>query len=235
MIPGALARMIRGERLELLPGRALCWPARRLLVVADTHFGKSAIFGQHGLAVPAGTDALDRQRISHLLDVTRSQRLLVLGDFLHGELRADSADARHLAAWLVSLQGVQVQLVIGNHDRVAAARGSPAPQWQGEQLHEGPFCFTHDADAPAPHDAYRIGGHIHPVVAVGGLRKRRLRVPVFWEREDALVLPSFGLFTGGYRIEPADGGVVFAAGDDAVLDLHWEARRARGSAGHPVG
>ena len=44
------------------------------------------------------------------------------------------------------------------------------------------------------------------VFAIGARSKRRLRVPVFWERPDALVLPAFGSFTGGHRISREHGG-----------------------------
>lgn len=224
---GALLRKIADEQLALLPERALYWPARRLLVVADTHFGKGSIFARHGIAVPGGPDSLDQQRISQLLQHTGAARLLILGDFLHGELQHDSPAARQLEGWLAALHPVTVELVTGNHDRTAA-RGWQAPMsWQGDQLAEGPFCFTHDASqVRGTGGRFRIGGHVHPVVAIGGLRKRRVRVPVFWERTDSLVLPSFGLFTGGYRIKRSDGGSVFAAGPEDVLEV-WREGRAQ--------
>lgn len=222
---GALAREICGETLLLHPERALSWPARRMLIVADTHFGKGSVFSHHGIPVPAGPDALDRERIDVLLESTGSRRLLIVGDFLHGPLAPHSAAARELRAWLQSLAPVEVLLVTGNHDRTAATGWRAEVAWEGSTLEEGPFCFVHDPDARTPRGAgYRIAGHVHPVVALGGLRKRRLRVPVFWERPDALVLPSFGLFTGGYRIRVSDGGRVFAADAGTVMEM-WKPRR----------
>jgi DNA ligase-associated metallophosphoesterase len=216
---GTLALEIRGEQLLLHPLRAVLWPARRTVIVADTHFGKSSVFGRHGLAVPHGADELDRTRLTALLAAAAAQRLLVLGDFVHGELAADGAAALELAHWLAALEGVRVQVVAGNHDR-GAQRGWRAPvEWLAEDLLEGPFRFTHAAEPSQHHAQFTLSGHVHPVVALGGLRKRRLRVPVFWERADGLVLPSFGLFTGGYRVEPRVDERVFAAGPDAVLEL----------------
>ena len=84
----SVTREIRGEILLLHPERALLWPARRTVIVADTHFGKSSVFAHHGLAVPNGADALDRQRLTNLIAQSGSTRLLVLGDFLHGALAA---------------------------------------------------------------------------------------------------------------------------------------------------
>ena len=57
------------------------------------------------------------------------------------------------------------------------------------------------------------------MVAIGARTKRRLRVPVFWERPDALVLPAFGLFTGGYRIGSREGGRAFVAGAEQVMEI----------------
>jgi DNA ligase-associated metallophosphoesterase len=219
MTSGALSREIRGETLLLHPERALSWPAQRLLVVADTHFGKSSLFGRHGIAVPAGADALDRTRIDALLRSTGSERLLVLGDFLHGPVQVGSPTARDLEDWIQRLHPVQLWLVTGNHDRSAAKGWQAHAYWEGDSLAVGPLRFIHDADEPPEDDAYRIGGHIHPVVALGTLRKRRLRVPVFWERHDSLILPSFGLFTGGFRIESTQPGRVFAADSEQVMEL----------------
>ena len=67
MTSGTLAREIRGETLLLHPERALSWPARRMLVIADTHFGKGSLFARNGIAVPGGTDTLDLERINSLL------------------------------------------------------------------------------------------------------------------------------------------------------------------------
>ncbi|CAN5366364.1 hypothetical protein BH10PSE17_BH10PSE17_35830 [soil metagenome] len=44
-----------GERLELLPERAIWWPGERTLLIADVHFGKGAAFRALGVPVPRGT------------------------------------------------------------------------------------------------------------------------------------------------------------------------------------
>jgi len=218
---GTLAREIRGETLLLHPERALSWPARRMLVIADTHFGKGSLFARHGIAVPGGTDSLDLRRIDALLRNTRSERLLIVGDFVHGFVAPGGAAAAELDTWIDALHPAQLWLVTGNHDRSASRGWQPRTEWQGAELNEGPFRFTHDVDH-APQDTkqpFRIGGHIHPVVAIGARSKRRLRVPVFWERPDALVLPAFGLFTGGYRISGKDGGRVFVTDAEQVMEV----------------
>lgn len=215
-----LEREIRGEKLLLHPERALSWPDRRLLVVADTHFGKSSLFARHGIPVPGGADSHDLDRLTVLLQSTHSDRLLILGDFLHGDVLPGSATALLMESWIRNLHPVQLLLVIGNHDRSAGSGWRAAPHWEGDVLDEGPFRFIHEAASGGDTDGrFLVSGHIHPVVALAGLRKRRPRIPVFWERPASLVLPSFGLFTGGYRISLGQGEHAYAAGPECVLEL----------------
>jgi metallophosphoesterase superfamily enzyme len=44
-------------------------------------------------------------------------------------------------------------------------------------------------------------------------------VPVFWKRPDVLVMPSFGSFTGGASIRPAETDALYAAGPERVVVL----------------
>jgi DNA ligase-associated metallophosphoesterase len=220
-----------GETLWLHPERAVLWPARRTVIVADTHFGKSALFGRHGVAVPAGSDGHDRERLSRLIRETGAERLLVLGDFLHAPLDGGDREAQDLRAWADSMRGTEIRVIAGNHDR-AASRDPAAARWmtrefegqeqdvhwQEQDLLEPPLRFTHDAERAAPDDGlFTLSGHIHPVVRLAGLRKRAPRVPVFWQRCSGLVLPSFGSFTGGYVVEPDAGDHVFAVGSESVV------------------
>jgi len=73
---------------------------------------------------------------------------------------------------------------------------------------------------------YLIAGHIHPVFNMARVR-RRLRVPVFWQRPDVLVMPSFGTFTGGATIRPAPTDALFVAGPERVIALGLSQGRSR--------
>lgn len=209
---------IRGEDLWFHPERAVIWPARRTVIVADTHFGKSALFGHHGLAVPAGADQRDRERLNELVRSSGAERLVILGDFLHAPLRADSRDAQDLTEWVRGLQATEIRVIAGNHDRGPAQGWRMPLEWQEPDLLEPPFRFTHDAGRAPPGDAlYTLSGHIHPVVRLLGMRKQAPRVPIFWQRRSGLVLPSFGLFTGGYVVRPDPEDRVFAVGPQRVV------------------
>lgn len=212
---------VRGETLLLHPDRAVIWPRRGTVIVADTHFGKSSVFGRHGMAVPAGSDDGDRERLTRLMNSPDMRRLIVLGDFLHAPLKRDSREALDMEAWCAQrlAAGVRIQVIAGNHDRGVSAGWRGSIDWiAGEHL-EAPFRFVHDSEKPISpdRDAFSLSGHLHPVTALRSLRKRPARVPAFWRREDGLILPSFGSFTGGHLIAPAPGEQVFAVSPERVV------------------
>jgi DNA ligase-associated metallophosphoesterase len=233
---GAFALEVAGETLELLPDRAVVWRARRTLVVADIHFGKDDVFRRAGLAIPEGVAAEDLGRLSRLLAATDSTRLLVLGDFVHGTVEDGDGFPPRFAAWREAHRALAITVIAGNHDRHVRRSGDATRfdvDWQAGALHEGPFTFAHDLDAPrvatatadaaAPAGAV-IAGHLHPVVRLAVPGGTAVRVPVFWRRPDALVLPAFGRMTGGQPVHPGAGDRLFAAGPERVRPLRLTAR-----------
>ena len=75
-----------GERLVLLPERALFWPRTATLVAADFHWGKGATFRAAGIPIPVGATSDDLSRLDEALHRTAADRLIVLGDLFHGTM-----------------------------------------------------------------------------------------------------------------------------------------------------
>jgi len=229
MTGGTVALEILGELLLLHPGRAVIWPRRNTVIVADTHFGKTAHFGRHGIAVPAGSDAADRERLSSLIVETEAQRLVILGDFLHSALVVEGREADHLHAWAVDLsKDVEMHVIAGNHDRGTSSIWAESLHWWEDEWIDPPFQFIHDAERASSSDEnplFTLSGHIHPVVRLRGLMKRAMRVPVFWQRTTGLVLPAFGLFTGGIAVRPTPGDCLYAVGPSGVVSLGSDSKR----------
>lgn len=191
--------VLAGEPLRLCADRALYWPARRRLFVADVHLGKGEVFRAAGIALPSGGTRDDLDRLTALIERSGAESLWVLGDLLHGPGR----DARWQQEWArfrARHAGMEMLLVEGNHDR-AAARAGLGIERCPDGIDDGPFTFTH-APRPPTADAARFAvcGHVHPVVYVPGFRAR---FPAFAVMDQQLVLPAFSRFTGGWLIERA--------------------------------
>lgn len=205
---------IAGESMVLLSERALYWPARRRLLIADLHLGKGDTFRAAGIAMPSGGTLQDLTRLEALIAATGAAALWVLGDLQH----APNAPQRWRSAWdawRVRHPALELVALRGNHDRGLdpVALGITLA---GEHVVDGPFLLCHDPDAArssAHAGLHALGGHLHPVVRLPGVRGR---LPALWLRADRCVLPAFSAFTGGWMLQPAAGERVAVCAAGAV-------------------
>ncbi len=189
---------LAGQRLELLAERAVWWPARRALLLADVHLGKDQVFRRAGIAVPAGVLADDLARIDALIARTRAERLIVLGDWVHAPPNHADDWPELIARWRRRPQAPGIDLILGNHDRALEAWMERWRIQAHRRLDLDGLCLVHEwTDAAA--DA-GMSGHLHPGAVLKDGRQR-LRLPAFLMSRDHLVLPAFGRFTG-LMVEP---------------------------------
>ncbi len=189
---------LAGEALQLLPERALWWPAQRTLFVADLHLGKAASFRRLGQPVPHGTTVDNLDRLSALIECHAPRRLVFLGDFLHAAPAQAPRQIEPVARWRALHGTLDCVLVRGNHDRHA---GDP-PAALAINIVNEPWPLEGDRLAACHHPQTISGlgvlaGHWHPAVRLRGPAHDRQRLPCFCLREGLLVLPAFGAFTGG--------------------------------------
>lgn len=204
-----------GETLWLLADKALYWPARRALLVADVHIGKAASYRALHQPVPRGTTETTLARLDTLLGEYDCEQLIVLGDFLHARSARAPATLERLRAWRARHDAIGMVLVRGNHDRHA---GDPPEALAIEVVDEpwlmGPFALQHE---PTPHPTHAVlAGHVHPAYLLRGSARQRLRLPCFVFRNDVSLLPAFGEFTGGWTIERQPRACVYVAGGGRV-------------------
>ncbi|MCC7643861.1 MULTISPECIES: ligase-associated DNA damage response endonuclease PdeM [unclassified Janthinobacterium] len=206
-----------GEIVWLLAHKAIYWPARRMLVIADIHFGKAAAFRALGVPVPRGTTTQNLLALDTLLASYACEEIVFLGDFLHARAAHAAATVAAMLAWRARHPDVRLTVVRGNHDLHA---GDPAAAL-GIRMVDEPYCvgqlsFCHHPDTVAP--GYVLAGHVHPVFHlrgdIGGLR-----LPCFLLGQKRAILPSFGAFTGGHAVRPNVGERVYVTADAAIFPL----------------
>lgn len=210
----SVAVRVAGETVLLLPEKALYWPAEKMLIVADIHFGKAAAFRALGVPVPRGTTTENLEGLDALVDAHGAQHIVFLGDFLHARAAHASATQQAMLAWRERRRDLQLALVRGNHDKHA---GDPAAALGIALVVEphmvGPFAFCHHPDLDTP--GYALAGHIHPVYVLA-TRFDALRLPCFVVGSERMILPSFGAFTGGHALKPEPGDSIYVTSGDAV-------------------
>ena len=207
---------IHGQRLTLLPERAVYWKQKKMLIVADPHFGKGHVFRKSGIPIPGGTTAADIGRLASLLKRLEPDELLVLGDLMHGRIGVSQKFNTIVDKWRRRWSGVHFTLVTGNHDRSA---GPPPAAFRLDRhiaRHiAGPFVFSHKPETNTT--CYTIAGHVHPAVSVSGRGRQSEILPCFCFGEKRALLPAFGSFTGNQviRLEPQER-VYVVAGNEVV-------------------
>lgn len=219
------------HEFDLFCQRAVHWRAGGSLIIADPHLGKAAAFRHHGIPVPEGGTRADLARLSSLLDVTRAQRLIILGDFLHARAGRAHEVLSAIAQWRDCHSALKIILVRGNHDKNA---GDPPTSLNFSCVDEpfklDDFQFVHDpATACGFAQSLTFAGHLHPCAILHDLDGSALRAPCFHFSDSLAVLPAFGSFTGMHPVRPRyrknllDGTLshdrIFAVGPHEVVEI----------------
>jgi DNA ligase-associated metallophosphoesterase len=213
--------VVAGEPVSLYAERALYWPRRRRLLIADLHLGKADVFRRAGIGLPSGGTTHDLQRMGALIDASRARELWVLGDVLHGPA-PDAQWRRTWLRWREGYPGVSIGALVGNHDRALAGAGLGI-ELLGDAFDDAPFALRHE---PVAHPVLHVlCGHLHPCLGLPGLGPRRW--PAFWLRRDRTVLPAFSAFTGGVAVEPAPGEAVAVCVEDTVTLIRGRSRASK--------
>jgi len=202
--------------LKLLPEGAAFLTISSTLIVADIHLGKSAAFRAKGLPVPEGDSARDLGRLFDLAEKSKASQLVIAGDLFHcssgitPELEAALAD-------FMNRLGIPVILVAGNHDAKIPALPAELRSVPHLDMADN-FRVVHDP-GHANGGCLHISGHWHPVVKIPDGKRTSLRLPCFLFRDNTLVLPAFGSFTGGAVVDVKPRDRVFVALREQVVEL----------------
>ena len=195
------------------------WRQKRMLIVADPHFGKAQIFRDEGIPVPGGATEDDLERLSRLIEAHQPVRLLFLGDLFHGPpVNADRL-LTQIRQWQQRHRELRFYLAVGNHDRRS---GEPLSGLRfdtvAEEIEMAPFIFSHKPTMAA--SGYRIAGHLHPAVTLAGKGRQRERLPCFCFGPRLALLPAFGSFTGRQLIRPSHEDRIFVIAGSAVVEVN---------------
>jgi DNA ligase-associated metallophosphoesterase len=218
LMKGDLTVELAGERVMLLPERALFWPRTHTLFVADVHWGKAAAFRAASIALPGGSTSDDLARLGAALARAAARRLVILGDLLHARAGRAPRTLAAVSEWRARNAELEVVLVRGNHDRGA---GDPPPEWGFACLDapalDPPFVLSHHPGDSA--EGYLLAGHIHPTVQLVGAARQRVKLPCFLFGPRAGILPAFGGFTGTALVAPQPGDRVYVVVEDEVIQI----------------
>ena len=183
---------LNGATLEPHQSGALYWPDKQTLIVADLHLEKAASIASSGQFLPPYDSIETLNQLDAVIAKFRPRRLIALGDSFHDRFVAHRLHPDLLARLQTLSRLVEITWVVGNHDPEVPAflGGTVVEDVDLDTLH-----FRHEA-SPLFGQAGEVSGHYHPK-ACTLVKGRRYTKSVFVADNHRLILPAFGVFTGG--------------------------------------
>lgn len=207
-----------GHDFTVVGGRALFWPQRRALIVADLHLEKASWFAMRGQMLPPHDSLATLEALTALIEATGAQEVWCLGDNFHDDAGCERLPTTARALLMALTAATRWHWITGNHDEHLpdGIGGAILDEAEVEGL-----ILRHRA---AP-DEWRpeLSGHFHPKHRAEA-RGRSVSRPCFVMAERKLILPAFGALTGGLaahhpeilRAAGRPAEALMAAGDRVV-------------------
>ncbi len=197
---------IAGAPAVLDPAGALWLAESRTLVVSDLHLEKSSSFARRGMMLPPYDTGATLTLLAELVARRNPRRVICLGDSFHdrgGFCRLGGPDRLRLGD---VQRGREWIWVTGNHDAELPAEihGEVVAEIRADSLN-----FRHEpTQGVAPGE---VAGHLHPSAKIRS-RGRAVRCRAFAGDGARMVLPAFGVLTGGLNVLDQAFAPLFPAG-----------------------
>jgi DNA ligase-associated metallophosphoesterase len=203
-------------KVRLLPQKAVWLKQQKILLLADLHFGKINHFRKSGIPVPAAANNKNTELLISLLQDTKPDRVIFLGDLFHSHYNEEWEVLGQIRKHFLNCS---FELVLGNHDILSTLQYERNKmKCYANELREGDFILTHEPMPEVPVGLYNLSGHFHPGVKLRGPGKQTVMLPCFYFGRNQGILPAFGSFTGMARIMPKKEDRVFVIAEDKIID-----------------
>ncbi|MEO8237656.1 MAG: ligase-associated DNA damage response endonuclease PdeM [Flavobacterium sp.] len=204
---------IKNQAFILHPGGALFWKAKKILLISDVHLGKVSHFRKHGVAIPNNAIAENFTRLTNVVEFFCPEKIIFLGDLFHS---SKNTEWDLFVEWVSGCVS-EMMLIAGNHDIINKKEYTDININVLQFLEIEDFLLTHH---PTERKGwFNLSGHIHPGVILRGLGGQSLKLPCFYQKENQMILPAFGEFTGKHIMKAEQDDIIYAIAKDEIFVL----------------
>ena len=174
---------------------ALYVPDFRTLLVADLHLEKGTSLARRGVHLPPYDTRQSLLQLRAVLNETKPERLIFLGDSFHDRDARERLDEDDLAALRAITSESETLWITGNHDP------SPPQDIGGRVVSEvmlGAVTLRHEPSLLSTSE-FEIAGHLHPAASIHA-RGHRIRCRCFIADQNRIIMPAFGSYTGALSV-----------------------------------
>lgn len=208
---------IGNQHLVLLHQKAVYWEEKKTLLIGDLHLGKISHFRKEGFALPQQAITTNFTRLDEVMSGYAVDRIIFLGDLFHSSY---NAEWELFAAWRQKHRDTDMLIVLGNHDILPAGLFLENNiRVFAEDYREDGFMFTHHPLTRPDAGYFVFAAHIHPVFTLKGRGRQSLRLPCFFVSNNQMVLPCFGVFTGGHEVNYLQPEEVYVVSGNQVVKI----------------
>jgi DNA ligase-associated metallophosphoesterase len=178
------------QEFKLLSSGALFWAEESILVVSDLHLEKSSHFAQKQQFIPPYDTHANLKKLEEVCKSIHPKTIMFLGDVFHDSEGLDRMLERDKIIFDKIIDMYDILWIDGNHDGGISPLGLMA----FPHLKLSGITFTHEAREGF--DEPEISGHFHPCASAKH-RGVKIRKPCFIGNAKKLIMPAFGILTGG--------------------------------------
>lgn len=185
---------------------ALYVKKQKLLVFGDIHIGYEEALNKQGILVPRTSSTELLKRTEKLLQKTKPNIIIILGDLKHEFGTISETEWRHTVRFLNLLQqhARKIILIKGNHDTILKPIAKTKNLEITDTYEIDDILFAHGnkiwEQAKQKNIKTIIIGHIHPAITVTDWPRRETYKAFLkgtWKNKQLVVMPSFTALTEG--------------------------------------
>jgi DNA ligase-associated metallophosphoesterase len=173
------------------PLGALYLPDAGILVVSDLHLEKGAAFARRGMMLPPYDTLATLTVLTAVISRYDPKLVISLGDNFHDRVGSEHLPDAFRTLIVEMARGREWIWINGNHDPDGTIN---LPGTCSDELYYAGLTFRHE-----PRDGLQqgeIAGHLHPAATVRR-REKSVRRPCFATDGARLLMPAFGVMSGG--------------------------------------
>lgn len=200
----------------LLPSKAIYWPDKEMLILADLHLGKISHFRKEGIGIPLEAKNKNWRELNELIEEYNPKQVYFLGDLFHSTYNQEWVE---LEKFMAHYEQIEFHLVLGNHDILNESVYENSRIHTTERCEIDSFTFTHHPLDQPEDGRFNFCGHIHPSVRLMGKGRESIKLPCYYIMEHQMILPAFGVFTGTKNLEIDKAVSIYGIVEGQMLKL----------------
>jgi DNA ligase-associated metallophosphoesterase len=173
------------------PLGSLYLPESGMLVVSDLHLEKGAAFARRGMMLPPYDTLATLTVLSAVITRYDPKIVISLGDNFHDRVGSQHLPEPFRVLIADMARGREWIWINGNHDPDGTV---DLPGISTDEIHYGGLTFRHEPKGGLQQG--EIAGHLHPAATVRR-REKSIRRPCFATDGSRLLMPAFGVMSGG--------------------------------------